>query len=392
MTATYVCPVCASSAISVFLQIPRAPVFCNQLCHSRAAAIAAPVAEIRLGFCTDCGHVHNVAFDPALLDYSPEYENCLHCSPRFQDYASDLAEQLRTRYSLQGKTIVEIGCGRGDFLKALCRAGSNRGFGFDPGYPEEPGKADPETGVVIFRQAYSDAPAMPAPDLVSCRQCLEHIASPKDFLRQLRATSCRREGTAVFFEVPNALFIFRHGSIWDIIYEHCGYFCPSSLSRVFEAADFSVVEVAETFEGQFLTLHAVTGGVTDPRHSPWRSLTGLQNDIQRFSELFHRKTEDWRARLQTLSQCGQRVVVWGAGSKGNMFLNLLHPQEVIEYIVDINPRKQGKFVVGTGQEIVAPEFLRRYRPDVIVVMNPVYTREIDHLTQALGLDVEFLSA
>ena len=78
---------------------------------------------------------------------------------------------------------------------------------------------------------------------------LEHIDEPREFLKALAAKL--EPGTAVFFEVPNVLFTIRDGGIWDIIYEHCGYFSPSSLTRVFQLAGFNVEEVEEAFSGQF---------------------------------------------------------------------------------------------------------------------------------------------
>jgi hypothetical protein len=64
----------------------------------------------------------------------------------------------------------------------------------------------------------------------------------------------------------------------------------------------------------------------------------------------------------------------------------------IKYAVDINPRKQGMYVPGSGQQIVRPEFLRDYQPDVIVVMNPIYRHEIQQLTKKLGLTAKLISA
>jgi hypothetical protein len=82
-------------------------------------------------------------------------------------------------------------------------------------------------------------------------------------------------------------------------------------------------------------------------------------------------------------------VVWGAGSKGVMFLNHVQNRNGVEYVVDINPQKQGMFVAGTGQQIVSPQFLQLYRPDVIVVMNVIYQKEIQEVTAGLGLFPDF---
>ena len=53
-------------------------------------------------------------------------------------------------------------------------------------------------------------------------------------------------------------------------------------------------------------------------------------------------------------------------------------RDEIEHVVDINPYRVGKFLPGTGQRIVAPAFLREYRPDNVVIMNPIYLREVEH--------------
>jgi hypothetical protein len=78
-------------------------------------------------------------------------------------------------------------------------------------------------------------------------------------------------------------------------------------------------------------------------------------------------------------------VIWGGGSKGVTFLNVLGADSAIEYVVDLNPHKQGKYVAGTGQRVVAPEFLRELRPTDVLVMNPVYESEIADSVRALGL-------
>lgn len=392
MTAAHSCTACGSTQVSVFMEIPRAPVFCNQLCHTREDALSAPTAEIRLGFCADCGHVFNTIFDAEPLKYSPEYENSLHFSPRFQGYADDLAGQLVQRYGLKDKNIIEIGCGRGDFLKSLCRNGGNQGFGFDPSYPDESGETDLKSNVTIFQEGYSEAHASLEVDLVCCRHCLEHIDDPRRFLNEIHKTIGTDSETAIFFEVPNVLFTLRDGGIWDIIYEHCSYFSPSSLGRVFESSGFGVIEVSETFEGQFLTIHALPGQDAYTPDSDWRLLNGLGNYVQNFANLYREKIESWKTYLQGAERTGQKIVVWGAGSKGNTFLNTVNSHGAIQYVVDINPRKYAKFVAGTGQEIVPPEFLFEYRPDAVIVMNSIYGDEIRKTTESLGLDVELLYA
>ena len=90
--------------------------------------------------------------------------------------------------------------------------------------------------------------------------------------------------------------------------------------------------------------------------------------------------------LSTLEEIGQEAVIWGAGSKGITFLNLVNGSDRIQYAVDVNPHKQGKYITGTGQQIVAPEALCAIKPDVIFVMNHVYLEEIRQTIHALDIE------
>jgi hypothetical protein len=83
-------------------------------------------------------------------------------------------------------------------------------------------------------------------------------------------------------------------------------------------------------------------------------------------------------------------VLWGAGSKGVSFVNILAASKGIGFLIDLNPYKDGRFVPGTGHRVRAPAFLADYRPDAVVVMNPLYADEIGRDLQAMGLSPEIL--
>jgi len=100
----------------------------------------------------------------------------------------------------------------------------------------------------------------------------------------------------------------------------------------------------------------------------------------------------WRERIEQFKQTGKRVVIWGTGGKGIGFLNALDTADVIRHALEINPRKHGKFVPGTGQQIVPPEFLAEYRPDVVIITNALYEREMKQQAADLGVNCEFLIA
>ena len=110
--------------------------------------------------------------------------------------------------------------------------------------------------------------------------------------------------------------------------------------------------------------------------------------MERFAQRFSAKRAEWQRRVSHLKEAGQRAVVWGGGAKAVSFFSLLEIGGQIEYVVDINPGKQGSYLAGSGLPIVAPAFLKRYRPDVVIVMNPLYKGEIDQQLADLGISAE----
>jgi hypothetical protein len=379
--------VCGSTSTDVFLEMPRVPVFCNVLWDNREEATGCDRGDIRLRLCGDCSFVFNGAFDPELVQYTPRYDNCLHFSGRFREYAGRLAADLVAKHNLHGKTVIDVGCGKGDFLKLLCELGPNRGIGYDPSYEDRDDLGVPGGDLRIVRDYYSEKYEGHGGDFLCCRHVLEHIPSPADLLERIRAGLGNRSGIPVFFEVPNGEYTIRNGFVWDVIYEHPGYFTPESARFLFASNGFDGVELREEFEGQYLGIHARTAAGGGGRYQPAEAGSGgLDKLADRFAEDTRVLFEKWSRALETSARAGKRTVIWGAGSKGVTFLNLLDTGRRIRYAVDVNPGKHGRFIAGTGQEIVSPDFLRGFRPNNIVVMNPVYEQEIGSMVLNMGLD------
>jgi hypothetical protein len=200
----------------------------------------------------------------------------------------------------------------------------------------------------------------------------------------------------VYFEVPNAFLVFRDLSIWDVVYEHCNYFSGATLDALFCSSGFEVLALREPYQRQFLSIEARLGpqleaGSAVPVDVDRDALCGLDGLVDAFADRVRQKREEWTARLGAIAQTGSKVVIWGAGAKTVSFLNLVGAHDTIEWVVDINPGKQGSYVAGTGQPVVAPNRLVEIEPEVVLVMNPVYRSEIEAELGRMGLNPEVLA-
>lgn len=383
------CRACGAEEGAVFHRALSVPANSCLLIPTREEALAFPRGEIALAFCSRCGFVFNAAFDRRLTEYSARYEETQGFSPTFRAFQDALASYLVERHSLRGRTVVEIGCGKGEFLTRLCELGAGRGIGFDPAYIGERNRSAAAERVEVVRDFYSEKYAHLMGDLIVCKMTLEHIDFPRQFLTSIRRSIGDRTGTPVYFQVPDATRIFRECAFEDIYYEHCSYFTPGSLVRLFAGCGFALRTLELGFEGQYLMIEAeaVEGGadaLVDDLPL-WRA------DIGAFGERFARREASWRRRLAEWREQGRTAVLWGSGSKGVAFLGTVGEGADIPCVVDINPHRQMHFMAGTGEPIVAPEALREIRPDVVVVMNPVYREEIAAELQSLGLAPELVA-
>lgn len=380
------CPACGAFDDTVFFCVSGIPVHCNVLWDSPEEARRAPRGDVELVVCPACGLIFNAAFDPSLVHYGKAYENSLYGSPTFRAYATSLVEHLTNRFALAGKLVVEIGCGKGEFLRQLCRHAKARGIGIDASY--EPGldEAAGNEDVQFVRERFETLDPSVRPDLICFRQVLEHIPTPHAFLTTVAAAARRTCGGAVFVEVPNALFTIRDFGVFDILYEHCTYFTAPSLTALFEEVGLNVLNVYPTFGEQYLCLEA-RACVQRPGASHEDEVAELQALCAAFGGQYEQQIGHWEERLSGWHRAGRRVAVWGAGTKGVMFVNSVPGGAQVRCLVDVNARKQGRFVPGTGQPVLAPVDLADAQVDVVIAMNSIYRDEIEADARRLGVAV-----
>jgi len=388
-----VCPSCRRGELKTFFEQDGVPAHSCLLLDSAESARAYPRGSLQLGFCRSCGFISNTEFDPALNHYSDTYEETQGFSPTFRAFAESLARRWIDRYDIRGRTILEIGCGKGEFLVTMCELGGNRGIGIDPSYIPERTASDAVHRLTFVRELYSERHANLAADVIVCRHTLEHIHPVGDFMQLVRRSIGDRRDVIVLFEVPDVQRVLDEVAFWDIYYEHCSYFSLGSLGRLFRASGFEILDLSLDYDGQYLLIEARPSAIPadQPPHPREDDMEALERAVARFRSAHPARLEAWRAGIDGPNRAGRRTVIWGAGSKGVAYLSSLQLDDEIRYAVDINPFKQGMFLAGAGQQVVAPDFLKEYRPDTVIAMNRVYRDEIRAQLDDMGVEAELLT-
>lgn len=390
LTNTGICPSCSNGAMTIFYKFEGAPVHSVLLMRTREQALGYPKGNIALGFCGSCGFISNTSYDPGLQEYSPRCEETQGFSETYSRFARDLAAGLIQKHGLRNKDIIEIGCGKGEFLSMLCEMGGNRGVGFDPAYVK--GRNRESENLTFINDFYSEKYSGHNGDFVICKMTLEHIGDTGAFLSTLRKAIGGKTETVIFFQVPDVTRILSDLAFWDIYYEHCSYFSPGSLGRLFRNSGFDVIDIRKDFDGQYLLLEArPSKGSPSPPLPVEEGLDDLRLRVNHFMENGVQKISLWKHKLREFNKTGYRTALWGSGSKGVAFLTTLGITDEVKYVVDINPYRKGTFMAGTGHEIVSPDFLKYYKPDAVIVMNPVYLEEIERDIRSMDMPAEVLT-
>ncbi len=386
-----ICTVCGGTEFLDFLAIKDIPAQDGVLWSTQEEALNAPKGDVTLSLCLHCGFAGNRTFDPSLLKFFG-YNVSLEHSPLYQEFIKTLASGLIERYDLRDKTVLDIGCGNGYFLKTICSLGKNKGIGCDPSYTDIGGDTGKAQEIQFVKDFYSERYSHYQADLVCCRQVLDHLGSPKAFLQMVRRSIGERRDSVVYFEVPNPERRLLQFVPWNVGYEHGSWFFPDAFRLLFELCAFEVKQVSPCHNGDYLGIEAVPVAHPMPTERPGArgEIDRLADSLKTLSSQFTAAISTWEAHLQRIERNGIRAIPWGAGERGIGFLSILNIKELMPFIVDINPGRVGKYLPGTAQKVVPPEFLIEYKPDLVIITNPTYETEIRENVRRLGLTCDFL--
>lgn len=345
----------------MFFELVKVPVLQNRVFESMQEALNAEHGELDIQQHSESGIFVNQAFDSSKMVYDHLYDNEQAHSATFEQHLNEVCDILDTY--IDGKNVIEVGCGKGYFFKKLGDRNPASLAGCDPAY-----QGDDER---ISKSAFSPGLGLRG-DVIILRHVLEHIQEPVSFLHSI-AESNGYTGL-IYIEVPDLHWIVKNQVYFDLFYEHVNYFVPDDFTRIFG----KVYERGSLFNGQYQYAIADLATINS------LPFTFSMADAD-FAVAFKRLD----SLVLDLQRSDRPIFIWGAASKGVISaLHLGNRGISVDGLIDINPKKQGKYAAFTGLPIFSPaSFKERVESAIVLIANPNYENEIR--ADLLGWNIDF---
>ncbi len=332
--------------------------------------------------CDQCFLVqHNAVVQPRDLFHDYAYYSSY--SETWLLHAKAYVDMIVTRLGLGPcHRVVEIGSNDGYLLKYFMAHGLSV-LGIEPAMTVA--DAARQRGIPTRMAFFGDATATSLTaegleaDLLVGNNVLAHIPDINDCVAGL-ATLLKSQGT-ITMEFPHVMRLIANNQFDTIYHEHFFYFSLLAVERIFAAHKLAIVDVEElpTHGGslRIFARHAsnpsmpVQPSVHDLKMRETAAGLSDLRAYQAFARQVEATRHDVRAFLLMAKQEGKRIAAYGAAAKGNTLLNASRipaVRNVIDYVVDRNPHKQGRFLPGTHLPIQAPAMIGETRPDYLLIL------------------------
>jgi len=213
-------------------------------------------------------------------------------------------------------------------------------------------------------------------DLLLGNNVLAHVPNLNDFIAGLALTL--KPGGVITMEFPHLLRLIEGVQFDTIYHEHFSYFSLHVVERAFATHGLALFDAEQIpTHGGSLRIYARHVGTEEPSSAGLdairskEKLAGLDS-IEAYEGFAERTREVKRSLLQFLigaRRAGKRIAAYGAAAKGNTLLNYCGVRnDFLDYVVDLNPHKQGRYLPGSRLPVHAPEMLKQTRPDYVLIL------------------------
>ena len=336
---------------------------------------------LRVLVCDNCWLVQTEDFAGRDELFNDDYAYFSSFSTTWLAHAERYVREMIARFDLDAsKRVVEVAANDGYLLQYVLKAGVD-GYGIEP--TASTAKAARDKGVDIVEAFFGEELADKLADdgrqadLMVANNVLAHVPDINDFVRGFTRL-LKPDGLATF-EFPHLMEMVQGNQFDTVYHEHYSYLSLTSVKRIFEANGLVVFDVEElpTHGGSlrvFAKRHdygaaAIAPAVTDLLSKEQTAGMADISFYQAFQHNAEQVKDDLVAYLIDAKRRGLKIAGYGAAAKGNTLLNFAGVRpDLLPYVVDRNPAKQGKFLPGSKIPITDVSNIKAYKPDIIFIL------------------------
>jgi len=363
------CIICDSNDVNQIFEIPNAPMNIQALLTKDQIENDSKIT-LKIFQCKKCNLVQLGNSEVISSDYYDDYVMTASFSSHLSQYTKNLAKKLIQEYGLKQKNILEIGCGDGFFSKQLENEGA-KVIGIEPS--KKFGEYAKKNGINVIHTYFHENADLPINefDAIVSRQVFEHLKNPNEVM--LATKKFLKNGGIGMIEVPSFEKALQLNRYYDIFSDHVSYYTKETLSNLALLNGFEVSEVFDSFDNEFIVIifKKSDSSIKD-------SIKNKSNPLMdEFIKNFERYKVTFNEGVKDLKTKNKKIVVWGAGGKGNALLSMCDlDSNYIDYVIDSDPKKIGKYTIGSHLFIKSPEVLKEDLVDVIIISAMAYEAEI----------------
>ena len=348
--------------------------------------------------CPSCGLVQ---FDTEPVDY---YRDVIRAGGgtrtmtrlRHEEYARLLTAMQE--HHIHGRRIVEVGCGRGEFLRmwqnlaedpegaaALARDQARDPLSGQPnaaplhlvGLEHKPSLVEEANAVADKKYrvyegfATGDVRYPEGPfDAFGQVNFLEHQPDPCDMLRNI-GRNLKPQALGLI-TVPSFEYILRYNGYYELLRDHIANYTEFTLQKLLQDCGFELLSMDLVNRD---TIEAIVRKA-DPDELSELHYSGRLIDVSALRDSYDRLSASVNAHIDHLSESHRTMAIWGASHQGFTLAATTKLGGRVEYIIDSAPFKQGRFSPASHIPIVAPDYAVAHPVDEILIVAPGYTDEI----------------
>ena len=373
------CRHCGEILIHKFIDLGTAPPS-NSYLNKEDVHKPELYSPLKVFVCHHCWLVQTDDYARADELFRPDYAYFSSTSTTWLHHAAKYSTMICDRLHLGEKSfVIEIAANDGYLLKNFV-ARSIPCLGIEP--TDSTAAAAEELGIPVLREFFGTALARQMSDggkqadLIIGNNVYAHVPDINDFTAGMKLAL--KPGGTITLEFPHLMRLIEHTQFDTVYHEHYSYLSLYTVSRIFAAAGLRV------FNAEELSTHGgslrIYGCHADDQRAQEMSVSdlleeeenrGLQNltTYQTFQQQADKLKDGLLTFLIEQKRAGKKLAAYGAAAKGNTLINYagIKP-DLISYVCDAAPSKQGKYLPGSRIPILSPAVLSEERPDVILIL------------------------